>query len=228
MGKNKRFVSICVGLIGAATTVALLKFNQSATSYNQYIVGNLIGLFFVPMLTIMLIFRENPDNFGFNLGSWRRIWILLIFLFGVLLPLMLIVSHWQGFQGYYPLFRWYPEFALAFQNYPRVSPVDTAPWLMLYAEVSYGMYMFCWEFFFRGFLLFGLNRSFGWWAVLLQAIAFGLLHYGKPWIEMGASFGAGIILGVVALNAKSFMPGFVLHWTAAVTFDFLIIGARPH
>jgi membrane protease YdiL (CAAX protease family) len=99
---------------------------------------------------------------------------------------------------------------------------------MLYAELSYGMYMFCWEYFFRGYLLLGLFRSIKWWAIIPQAVAFGLLHYGKPTTEIIASFGAGIILGVMAVYAKSFVPGFVLHWTAALTFDFLVVAGRPH
>ena len=98
--------------------------------------------------------------------------------------------------------------------------------LMLYAEASYGLYLFCWEFFFRGYLLFGLLRSIGWAAVIVQAIAFGLLHLGKPTSEVAASFGAGIVLGILALNAKSFAPCFLLHWASSVAFDLLVVAGR--
>ena len=42
-----------------------------------------------------------------------------------------------------------------------------------------GFYMFCWEFFFRGFLLFGLQKSRlgAWGAVIVQALLFALLHW---------------------------------------------------
>jgi len=35
-----------------------------------------------------------------------------------------------------------------------------------------------------------------------------------------------VILGIMALNAKSFIPCFVLHWAASLTFDILVIAGR--
>ena len=229
MYKN-RLVTVLVALVGAAIVAALFRFNRSATSYNQYVVGNLIGLFFVPILTIFFVFRENPDRYGFALTSSKRTWLVVGVLFATLFVAMLAVSRWSAFQAYYPLFKNYPEFISIFAPnvYPKISPWVSGPMLLIYAEASYGLYLFCWEFFFRGYLLFGLQRSVGWAAVLLQAIPFGLLHYGKPTTEFAASFGAGIILGIIALSAKSFVPCFVLHWSAAVSFDLLVITARPH
>ncbi|MCE5323803.1 CPBP family intramembrane metalloprotease [bacterium] len=229
MGKGKnRFVTIVVAVVGAVVVAALLRFNFAATSYNQYLVGNLIGIFWIPMLTMLFFFGEEPDKFGFSLGSWRRIWIVLVIAFTGLFFMMLYASRMQGFQDYYPIFRRYPDFASAFAGYPQTNPFLVAPMMMLYAELSYGMYLFCWEFFFRGYLLFGLQRSIGWSAILVQAAAFGILHAGKPGIEVIASFGAGLILGIIALNAKSFVPGFVLHWFASITFDLMIVAGRPH
>jgi len=142
--------------------------------------------------------------------------------------MLFYVSHWKGYQDYYPLFKWYPEFTRAFVNYPEINPFTSqSTWmLMLFAEASYGMYMFCWEFFFRGYILFGLQRSIGWWAILIQAIFFMLLHIGKPVTEVIGSFGAGVILGIIALNAKSFVPGFVLHWLISITLDVLVVTAK--
>ena len=228
MDKN-RFVTFVVALVGAAVVAILLQFNRSTTSYDRYLVGNLIALFFVPMLTILFVFREDPDKFGFALGSSKRTWVVVAVLFAGLLVLMVAASRWQIFQDYYPLFRRYEEFSAWFaHNYPKQNPFTSAPMLMLYAEVSYGLYLFCWEFFFRGYLLFGLMRSIGWSAVLVQAAAFGLLHLGKPVTEQVASYGAGIILGIIALNARSFVPCFALHWLASLSFDMLVVANRPH
>lgn len=227
MGKA-RFVSLLVAVSGAAIVAALFRFNQSATGYNQYLVGNLIGLFWVPMLLILLVFRAEPGEFGFALGSSRRVWPVTLVAFVGLAAVLLWVSRWQVFQDHYPWFRHFPqEFWPAFRDYPRANPFSAAPMLMLYAQASYGMYLFCWEFFFRGYLLLGLARSIGWAAIVVQAAAFALLHYGKPTTEMMASFGGGIVLGIIALNAKSFVPCFVLHWAASVTFDILVVLGRP-
>ena len=226
---SNRFVTLVVTLVGAAVVAALIQFNRSTTSYNHYLVGNMIGLFWVPMLTILFAFREDPVRFGFTLGPSKRVWIAVGALFAGLFVVMLATSRWQIFQDYYPLFRRFDEFGKLFapSNYPAKNPFLAAPMLMLYAEASYGMYMFCWEFFFRGYLLFGLMRSIGWPAILVQAAAFGLLHLGKPVTEQAASYGAGIVLGLIAMNARSFVPCFVLHWAASISFDLLVVAARP-
>ncbi len=226
MARN-RFVSIFVALVGAAVVAGLFVFNRHAVYYNQYIVGNLIGLFWIPMLSIFFLFREEAGQFGFTLGASRKVWVVAAVLLAGVVALMIPASRWAVFQDYYPLFRRYPEFRhVLFGRYPEVSPWSAAPLVMAYAEASYGMYLFCWEFFFRGYLLLGLSRSIGWFAVVVQAAAFCLLHCGKPGIEVVASFGAGLILGIVALNAKSFVPCFVLHWAAALSFDALVLATR--
>lgn len=227
MSKN-RFVSTIVFLIGGAVVAALIYFNRGAASYNQYIVGNLIGLFWVPMLTITLVFGEDPARFGLAPCSSGRVWAVVAVVFAGLAVVMFAASHWPRFQAYYPLFKQYPEFGQWFTgNYPQRNPFTSAPLMMLYAEASYGLYLFCWEFFFRGYLLFGLFRTIGWTAILVQAAAFGLLHLGKPVAEQVASYGAGIILGIIALNARSFVPCFVLHWAASLAFDVMIVASRP-
>lgn len=226
MAKN-RFVTLVVAVVGAAVVAALFVFNQRAIYYNQYIVGNMIGLLFVPTLSILFVLREEPAQFGWTMGSSKKVWLIVLVVFAALVAVMIPASKLRVFQDYYPLFRRYPEFRdILFARYPGASPWQVSPLTMVYAEGSYGMYLFCWEFFFRGYLLQGLYRSIGWFAVLVQAVAFGLLHWGKPGLEIAASFGAGVILGIIALNAKSFVPCFVLHWAAALSFDCLIIANR--
>lgn len=231
--RKGKFSSALVAFIGAAIVAGLFWFQYKSgnSSYNLYLVINVMALLWVPMLTILLLFGTEPASFGFSPGFSKGTWGAIGALFGGLFLLMLLVAPWGDFQKYYPIFRRWdefrnlPAFALTSKGFLATNPFIVAPWTMLYAEASYGMYLFCWEFFFRGYLLFGLQRSMGSIAaVILQAAAFGLLHYGKP--EMIPSFAAGIILGIVALRAKSFFPGFVLHWAASVCFDFLVVAAR--
>lgn len=216
---------LVVMAIGAAVVAGLYFFQKTSSDYNEYIVVNTMALLWVPMLSILLLFREEPAKYGFSLGSWGRIWPFLVISFIGLFVLMLHASRLQEFQEYYPIFRRF-AYPMEFRSIFSGNPWQAAPWLTVYAAASYGLYMFCWEFFFRGYLLFGLQRSIGWWAVIVQALAFGLLHLGKPGLEVIASFGAGLILGIIALNAKSFVPCFVLHWAASLTFDVMIVATR--
>jgi uncharacterized protein len=205
-----RFTGILVAVTGAAVVYWLTKFNLSHYYGEHYLIVNLIGLFWVPMMFIFLVAREDPDRFGFSMPDTGRSWWLTLLLFAGVLLFLVPASRLHSFQSYYPL-----------------DPQAAHSWeAFLYFEISYGLYLFCWEFFFRGFLLFGLQRAIGWWAILAQAAAFGLMHYTKPTPEFIVSFPSGIILALLALRARSFFPCFVLHWASALTFDILVIAAR--
>ena len=57
-------------------------------------------------------------------------------------------------------------------------------------ELAYAGYFVAWELFFRGFLLFGLYRRIGQFAIYVTAMPFMLLHLGKPEAEVFISLGA--------------------------------------
>jgi len=208
MGKN-RWVPILVALVGACILAALYRYNQQSHSYEEYLVTNMAALFWLPIVMVLLVIRQEPSGFGLTLGDSRRGYRLAAMLFLAALPILLYAATRKDFQAYYPIQKQAAR-SLAYFGY---------------FELSYGMYLFCWEFFFRGFLLFGLARLIGWWSVFVQAAAFGIMHMGKPPAEVAASFVSGLILGVVALRVKSFVPCFVLHWAISVTFDVLVIMA---
>jgi membrane protease YdiL (CAAX protease family) len=67
------------------------------------------------------------------------------------------------------------------------------------------------EWFFRGFVLFGLLRRIGTQALLVQMAAFGLLYLGAPWPIALAAWPAGFILGFVAWRCGSFLPAATAH-----------------
>ncbi len=211
MGKTTWFPML-TALVGASICVALFRFNALPHTYEEYLVTNILCLLWLPIVLIFVVGRKEPAQFGFCQGDPRTGYRIAGLLFLGLVPLMLIACRLPSFQSYYPI----------------QKGAETSIAFFAYFELTYGMYLFCWEFFFRGFLLFGLQPLIGNWSVLLQAIAFGALHHGKPPMEELSSYIAGIILGVVALRAKSFVPCFVLHWAAALTFDVLVILAKRH
>ena len=202
-----RLVPILVLIVGATIFGALYSFNKGYHPYEEYLVTNVAALFWLPLMLIFIAVRQEPSAFGFALGDVKYGYRWAGLLFAALIPVLLIAARMPDFQNYYPI--------------QKQAANDLH--YFAYFELTYGMYLFCWEFFFRGFLLFGLARLFGFWSVFIQAAAFGIMHLGKPGPEVAVSFGAGVILGFLALRAKSFVPGFVLHWTAAVVFDVLII-----
>jgi len=68
----------------------------------------------------------------------------------------------------------------------------------------------CEELLFRGFLLSGLRGSMGRWkAVLISAAVFGVFHV--YFLRFPITFGLGIILALLAWNARSILPAIVAH-----------------
>jgi len=216
--------SVATAIVGAVTVAWLTAYNlqgcpvwalgsacTTGRSWEEYLLVNLTGLVLVPMVTVFALPNEGPHVFGFwrpRRTAWRTAGVLYL---AMLIPLA-VASRQSAFAAYYPM---QPEAAYSLP-------------FLLYHEATYGLYMFGWEFFYRGFLTLGLSRRFGnVAAVILQAAAFGLMHYGKPWPEFGGSFIAGVALGCLAIRARSFYPGFCLHWACSVTFDLMVIYARP-
>jgi membrane protease YdiL (CAAX protease family) len=228
-GKNWNwFVSLTTLVVSGLLVAGLWCFNRPWNYYDSFLVGNAVGLFFLPMLVIILL-GEEPSSFGFGMGDSRSVRLVTVLLYAGLLVILIPMSHVVEFQGAYPIFKQFHYYPITDNlgrvfGYSRFVEGNTSG--LIYGWISYGMYMFFWEFFFRGFLLFGLARTAKWPAIILQAAAFSILHIGKPIPEVIAAFPAGIILGMLALRARSFIPGFFLHWAAFVSFDVLVILSR--
>lgn len=105
-------------------------------------------------------------------------------------------------------------------------PPTQTPGSLVRVLVGVTIYMLCWEWFFRGFLLFGLAQGlgkYGWAAaIVLQSILFYFAHSGKPLPEMYSSFGGGLLLGAVCWREKSFFPAFYTHWLIQIAWVLLM------
>lgn len=155
-----------------------------------------------PLSIIRWVWREPPSAYGLRLGDWRR--GLLFTLGGVALmtPSVWLLARTSSFRTYYG--------GLAL------------PWGWLLADNA--VHLFSWEFFFRGFLLFGLARRYGDEAILLQAIPFAVAHFGKPEVETLSTIFGGAAFGYVALKTDSMLYPFLIHWYIQVLTIALAAG----
>lgn len=161
-------------------------------------------LMVLPVLAIKLFLRERLADWGLRAGR-RREWTIVFVAYLLFLPLLAWVSGMDTFRATYPALRAAETDATVFWIYEG---------LYLVKWVS-------WEFFFRGFLLFGFAKRFGESAILVSTLAFCLMHFGKPELEVYASIIAGIALCRIALDGRSIFPGVILHALVAGTMDFL-------
>jgi membrane protease YdiL (CAAX protease family) len=176
----------------------------------EWHLSTVVALFIIPALVLMLT-GHSPRAFGMCWGN-ARIWgpYLAVFLV-VMVPVVLIASRMPSVQQYYP----------------QCKQVRFEPGLWPILILSYGCYFLAWEFFFRGFLLFGLARRLGAYSIVIQTIPFCLMHLGKPNAEVWASVIAGLALGMMAYRGKSVLPCVFIHWLCAVGLELITVLWRP-
>jgi len=166
-------------------------------------------MFVVPVLYVKLVMKRPLSDFGFGPGDikWGSKWLITIPL--LVVPLIYISSKMPDIRSEYPLAK---------------SLLSDQSHLMLY-ELGYIIfYYIAWEFFFRGFLLFGLKERFGAFnAVLIQTISSCLVHIDKPEGEIIGSILIGVLFGMIALRSRSIWWVFLLHISIGVLTDLFII-----
>ena len=219
-------------LIGALIAAYLFFTNPDEKAPEAYWFINTGLCLWLPLVTILVVLKSEPSQFGLTRGD-RRLglkwtWISLLAMALVLAVVVSIPNLHQQFQQQYlygRLSRYLSGVGPVFFN----NHVNFKA--LLYYEMAMGFYMFCWEFFFRGFLLFGLQKSRlgAWGAVIVQALLFALLHWSyvpgasKPPVEVLSALPGGIILGILALRTRSFIYGFLAHWGISLMLDLILL-----
>jgi len=154
---------------------------------------------------LFFIFNHKPKDFGISFGHFKK-WIKEVFFFYFLMVIiLLLVFKFTNLKNVYPLYH---------------KAAHGMNWFLLYQSIHL-FHMFTWEFFFRGFMLFGLEKKFGKASILIQTIPFAILHYSKPPLEAYGAIFTGIVLGIMGLRARSFLPCAILHFLVALTADIL-------
>lgn len=179
----------------------------------------MLGL--VPLL-VCLPRPFRPATLGLGLGDVRFGGKWVAILFGVMLPVVIIASRFSNFHQYYPLNSTLgQQVAQWWAGQPTTMPHLLRHFLAY--ELLYALYFVGWEFFYRGFLTFGLEERLGPHGVLVANIPFALMHVGKPFPEALGSIVAGVALGLFALRARSFWPCVALHVGVAWSMDLCAI-----
>lgn len=165
-----------------------------------------LGLF--PAIFGCLFWNERPSDWGLSLGrNAKNQTVLSLILLALLLPLALYAARLPvfGARG--------PDIWLAVK-YPKA--------LLLY-EAGVFAFLLGWEFFFRGFLLFGLKRTTGNAAIYIlaiPAIAFGLMRSSPAAL---VALPTAVFLGHLAILTDSIWYGFFLHWLCCLALDMAFI-----
>lgn len=202
------FVSMVQWMRSIAPDLAHAFFQEAnlQLSYLLYwALGQTLLYLVVPIVQILFFFRQSLTNYGLKVRSFTNFWSLYLAMLAIMVPIVLMVSKTQSFQATYPFYRLNEEESL----WPRF-------WIW---EAAYFLQFVGLEFFFRGYLLHGVKRRFGAYAIFVMMVPYCMIHFGKPMPETFAAIVAGIVLGFMSLKTRSIWMGAALHVSVALTMD---------
>ncbi len=182
--------------------------NDQNIRINQFIIFFFLT-FIIPALYIILAMKKPLSDFGLRIGNskWGIKSLLLIPL--LIIPVLYFGVRVPELQSEYPLAK---------------SLLKDQSNVLIYELLYFVFYYIAWEFFFRGFILFGLKDKFGVFnAILIQTISSCLVHIDKPEGEIFGSIIAGIVLGIIAVRTKSIWYVVILHGAIGIITDLFII-----
>jgi len=182
------------------STLLLMMDHYHLLTPHKYL-DRVILYLFIPLLVILILFRENPKEYGFSFGDWKL--GLTYTALGILF--MAPIIYYLG-SGDASMKKYYEPF------------LDGLPWTTFLDLIG-------WEFIFRGWILFAYAKKFGPEALWLQAVPFAIAHIGKPEVETLSTIFGGFAFGWVAWRAKSFVYPFLIHWFIATFIIIVAAGA---
>lgn len=164
-----------------------------------------VGAYLVLPWALLMILGFRPRDLGLAFRGFARHLPVYLGLFLLMVPAL---WHASG----------QPEFT---RTYPFVSEARRDLGVLLRFEAAYIAQFFALEAFFRGALLFGLERAVGRLAIPIMVVPYTMIHFHKPVLECFGAAIAGFALGYLALRYRSFLGGFLLHSLVALSMDFL-------
>jgi len=175
--------------------------------YIYCLILDFIIFFAIPLLIIKFLFKKKVTSYGINLNNKSTGLKIAFISIVIMFPVIWFVSSMPSFQS----------------TYPNCNMVRDSWTLFIIYETCLIFYMFAWEFIWRGFTLFGLEKIFGFYAIFIQMIPFTILHNGKPILETFSSILAGFFLGLLAIRTRSILYGLLIHISVMFMIDFISI-----
>jgi membrane protease YdiL (CAAX protease family) len=162
---------------------------RAPAATRAYAIERLVLFGIIPLLVVLIGFRDRPSRYGLALGDWR--WGLGLMLVGcaVMTPVVLAFAGLPDVQAYYA---------------PSAAPLREV-------LVTNVLELTAAEFAFRGFLMLTLVRVIGPLGVVVAALPFVFGHLGKPELELFSTLGGGLVYGWLAWRTRSVVWGAIGH-----------------
>jgi membrane protease YdiL (CAAX protease family) len=173
--------------------------------YLYWFLSEAVPFLLLPILIIKFVFKDKISDYGLTPGDFKVGMKITAIFFMVMLPIVWVISTQDQFS----------------MKYPHLTAAKSSWYIFLIYECGMLIYMFAWEFIWRGFMMFGLKEKFGYYAVLIQMIPFLILHNGKPELETFGAILGGIALGILAYRTRSVLYCVLLHFGVMFSIDLI-------
>jgi membrane protease YdiL (CAAX protease family) len=168
---------------------ALIQYDRNPDMQRLQALDRVALFLAVPLLVVILGFRDRPSRYGLRLGEWRLGLALAAAGCIVMTPIVLLFATLPDVQAYY---------APSWSDLPDVLKTNTLDLVSA-------------EFLFRGFLMLTLVRAIGPIGVLVATIPFALTHLTKPELELVSTLIGGMLYGWLAWRTRSILWGTLAH-----------------
>jgi membrane protease YdiL (CAAX protease family) len=167
----------------------LVRYDRNPGMQRLQALSRVVLYFCVPLLIVLVGFRDRPIRYGLGLGDWR--WGLGLAAVGCLAmtPIVLALARLPDFRAYYA---------------PSAEPLPSLVLTNLLDLVTT-------EFIFRGFLMLALARVFGPIALIIALFPFTFTHLTKPEVELLSTFAGGAVYGWLTWRTGSIWWGALAH-----------------
>lgn len=168
---------------------ALVQYDRNPGIQRLQALSRVVLFVCVPLLIVLVGFRDRPSRYGLRLGDWR--WGIGLGVLGcvVMTPIVLVLSGAPDFRAYYA---------------PSAAPL---PSLL----VTNTLDLVSTEFVYRGFLMLTLARVFGPVALVVALFPFTFTHLTKPEAELLSTFAGGAVYGWLTWRTGSIIWGALAH-----------------
>ena len=116
----------------------------------------------------------------------------------------------------------------SYEAYPEIRRAEWDAGLVAVNLLSCVVYLFAYEFLFRGFLLFAcLSEMAVVPAIAVNVLLYGLAHLPKGRSEALASLPFGVVLCLASIDTESFWAAFLIHVLLSQANDYAAVAANP-
>lgn len=191
------------------------KFCRPADRIGEYFFYRFFGFLFLGVLAYgvaryWLGFERAEIGINFTLGALSK---KILWAAAIVLPALML---WIG-----------PRKQNLWQN-PKIRAKYWSWTLVVLNTLSWIIFLFAYEFFFRGFLLFPCIATVGlFWAVVINVVLYTLAHADQGWPMMIGAAIFAVVLSLVSYYTGGFYTAFLIHVINACVNDWISLYYHP-